>query len=244
MGKVFLVGLTGLVVTLSSASEEKGGEVEKTPPPALKEYMGRTIAQTMHWKGAGWLIRAEREREESASQMLKELGLKPGMNVCDLGCGNGFHTLEMARLVGETGEVVGVDIQPEMLEMLKKRALGEGLENIRAVRGDFHDPNLEPGNLDLILLVDVYHEFSHPVQMLAAMRRALKPDGMIVLVEFRSEDKWVPIKPLHKMSKAQVMKELVPNGFKLVRSFDGLPWQHMLFFGRAEGGGEKGEGSD
>ena len=152
------------------------------------------------------------------------------MTVCDMGCGNGFHTLQIAELVGEKGQVVGVDVQPEMLTLLRKRMEEKAIENVIPILGSFHNPRLPINSIDLILLVDVYHEFSHPEQMLEAMRKSLKPDGVIVLVEFREEDPDVPIKPLHKMSKKQVNKELNANGYKLVKDFDGLPWQHMMFF--------------
>lgn len=206
-------------------------ENEPTIPPPLEVYMGRRIAQTMHFSGAEWLIRNEREREERCSLMLANLGIRPGLTICDMGCGNGFYTLQMAKMTGAQGRVVGVDVQPEMLGLLRDRMEAQGLENIIPILGSYHNPHLPPASIDLILLVDVYHEFSHPEQMLAAMRASLKPQGKIVLVEYRAEDKTVPIKPLHKMSKAQVNAELTANGFKLVSEFDKLPWQHMMFFG-------------
>jgi len=137
-------------------------------------------------------------------------------------------------MTGEEGKVYAVDIQPEMLKLLKERAEAQDLKNIVPVQGTFTDPKLPQGKIDMILLVDVYHEFSHPVQMLAAMREALSPAGVCVLVEFRTEDPKVPIKPEHKMSKAQIMKEWPANGFKVVKEFAGLPWQHMLFLARDE----------
>jgi ubiquinone/menaquinone biosynthesis C-methylase UbiE len=203
-------------------------------PPPLREYMGREIAQTMHYTGAEWLIRDVREREERASLMLANLGARRGMTVCDMGCGNGFYTLQLANMVGPRGRVLAVDIQPEMLVMLRHRAEQEGVDNITPILGSLHDPRIPANSVDLILLVDVYHEFSHPEQMLAAMRQALKPDGLIVLVEYRAEDPDVPILPLHKMSKEQIMKELPANGLRLVKEFDKLPWQHMMFFARDE----------
>ena len=202
-------------------------------PPALTEYQGRTIAQTMHWQGAGWLIRHKRDREEATLKMREQLKLKPGMSVCDMGSGNGYHTIPMAEAVGKDGKVYAVEVQPEMIEMLHKRAAEKGITNIVSIIGEMYDPKLPPASCDMILLVDVYHEFSHPEQMLAGMKKALKPDGVIVMVEFRSEDDSVPIKAEHKMTKAQINKELTSNGFKLVREFDGLPWQHMMFFGIA-----------
>jgi ubiquinone/menaquinone biosynthesis C-methylase UbiE len=206
---------------------------DATPEP-VKEYKGREIAQTMHYLGAPWLTRDSRDREEDCKTMLAALHVKPGDVVCDLGCGNGFYTLKLAKLVGDKGKVVAVDIQREMLELLKDRAAEEKITNIEPVLGTVVDPKLPEGSIDLLLLVDVYHEFSNPEQMLAAIRKSLKPTGRIALAEFRAEDPAVPIKPLHKMSKAQIMKEFPPNGFKLLEEFDRLPWQHLMFFGRDE----------
>jgi len=204
------------------------------PLPGLTEYLGRQVAMTMHWKGAEWLMRRVREKEESPTIMRRELQVKPGMSICDMGCGNGFHTMPLAKEVGETGKIYAVDVQPEMIEMLKQNLDVKGIKNVVPIVGAYHDPKLPPNSCDQILLVDVYHEFSHPVQMLAAMRKALKPNGQLVLVEFRAEDETVPIRPEHKMSKAQILKDLGLNGFKIAREFDGLPWQHMMFFGKAE----------
>jgi cyclopropane fatty-acyl-phospholipid synthase-like methyltransferase len=207
---------------------------ERRQPKALTEYMGRRIAQTMHYTGAEWLTRDNREQEERCSLMLANLGLKKGQTLCDMGCGNGFYTLQLAKMTGPEGLVYAVDIQPEMLKLLKERAAGQDLRNVRPTLGTFTDPKLPNGKIDMILLVDVYHEFSHPEQMLAAMRESLSPEGVCVLVEFRGEDATVPIKPEHKMSKAQILKEWPANGFKVVKEFEGLPWQHMLFLGRDE----------
>ncbi len=207
---------------------------EEDIPPALKSYMGREIAQTMHYLGAPWLTRESRDREEDSRTMLKMLKLKPGQVVCDLGAGNGFYTLPIARAVGEKGKVFAVEIQPEMLRFLKKRAAAANpkIENIEYILGTLIDPKLPEASQDLIIMVDVYHEFSHPEHMLKAIRKALKPDGRLVLVEFRLEDEDVPIKLEHKMSKKQINLELTANGYKLVEEFDKLPWQHMMFFQR------------
>jgi len=203
-------------------------------PPPLTHYMGREIAQTMHWAGAGWLTREEREKEEDCTTMVKNLNVQPGQIVCDLGAGNGFYTLWLAKLVGERGRVLAVDIQPEMLEMLKQRAEREKISNIELILGTTVDPKLPEGKLDLVLMVDVYHELSNPQEVLAAVRKSLKPHGRIAIVEYRLEDDSVPIKLLHRMSKAQIMKEYTANGFKLVDQFDELPWQHLMFFERDE----------
>jgi 2-polyprenyl-3-methyl-5-hydroxy-6-metoxy-1,4-benzoquinol methylase len=202
-------------------------------PPPLKFYRGREIAQTMHYAGAPWLTRESREREEDCSTLLAALHIRPGQTICDLGCGNGFYTLKLAELVGEKGRVLAVDIQQEMLHLLEDRAEKAGIDNVEPILGTLIDPNLPEGKLDLVLLVDVYHELSHPEHVLRAIRQSLKPTGRMVLVEFRLEDRNVPIKLLHKMSKKQILKEIPPNGFKLVEEFDELPWQHVMFFERA-----------
>jgi ubiquinone/menaquinone biosynthesis C-methylase UbiE len=162
--------------------------------------------------------------------MLKHLEVKKGQTIADLGCGNGFYTLKLARMVGEEGKVLGVEIQKEMLDMLKTRADKEEINNVERILCTTVDPKLPEGKVDMVLMVDVYHELSNPEEVLAAVRKSLAARGQLVLVEFRAEDPDVPIKPLHKMSKKQILKELGANGFKLAREFDGLPWQHQMFF--------------
>lgn len=221
-----------LLVTLFALGSLRPATAQEQENPRF--YKGREIAQTMHYTGAPWLIRESRQREEDCATMLAELGVKPGMTVCDMGCGNGFYSLKLAEMVGPEGKVIAVDIQPEMLRLLQARAEEEGIDNIERVLGEIDNPKLQPETVDLILCVDVYHEFSHPEEMLSHMRKSLKPKGQLVLVEFRMEDPNVPIKKLHKMSKRQILKELKPNGFKLAKQFEGLPWQHMMFFERDE----------
>ena len=224
------VSMWMLVAVLTSLSPlTSPGIAQEDEKPS---YRGRTIAQTMHWKGAEWLLRETREKEERVSVLMEALGVEAGQTVCDLGCGNGYHTLRLAKRVGSRGKVYGVDIQQPMLDMLEKRSSDAGLDNIELILGDTADPKIPDGSCDLILLVDVYHEFSDPEAMLAKMRKALKPDGRIALVEFRSEDPEVPIKKLHKMSKAQILKEYLPAGYRLAGQFDDLPWQHLMFFSR------------
>ena len=201
-------------------------------PPARRSYMGREIAQTMHYTGAPWLIRENRENEERCSIMLGNLGVKIGMTICDMGCGNGFYSLQLGNMVGPEGRILAVDVQPQMLYLLRARMEKEALENVTPILGSFHNPHLPKNTIDLILMVDVYHELSHPEVMLKYMRDSLKEDGQIVLLEYREEDPKVPIKPLHKMSKKQILKEYQSNGFKLTKEFDKLPWQHMMFFGK------------
>lgn len=197
------------------------------------KYMGRRIADYMRFEGDGgpWLLRGSREAEENPALMLDQLGIKPDMTVCDLGCGNGYHSIPMANLVGPKGKVLAVDIQQEMLHNLLERAKETSLKNIETIQSTPSDPMLPEGKIDLVLMVDVYHEFSDPETMLAAIRKSLTPDGVVALVEFRGEDPRVAIKPLHKMTKKQILKEYAANGFRLVREFDGLPIQHLMFFG-------------
>ncbi|MBA2117576.1 class I SAM-dependent methyltransferase [Bremerella alba] len=227
------------LVLLSSATWSASAQEGVTSVAGRPIYQGREIAQTMHYNGAPWLIRESRQREEDCQKMLENLGVKPGMTICDMGCGNGFYSLKLAEMVGENGKILAVDIQSEMLRLLKARAEEEGIENIELILGELNSPKLPVGKVDLILCVDVYHEFSHPVEMLAGMRQSLKPDGKIVLLEFRMEDPNVPIKLLHKMSKKQMILEYQANGFQLAKQFDGLPWQHMMFFEKADQTPEK-----
>jgi ubiquinone/menaquinone biosynthesis C-methylase UbiE len=202
-------------------------------PPGT--YMGRLIAPTMSHEGADWLTRSEREEEERASKMLEELRLRPGDVACDVGAGNGYHTLEMAKRVAPTGRAIAVDIQPEMLTLLEARAKSAGISNVELVLGAPTDPKLPAKGCDLILLADVYHELDDPAGMLAKLRAALSARGLLVLLEFRAEDDTVPIKPEHKMSLAQIDRELGANGFALARSYDQLPWQHLRFFAARSG---------
>jgi SAM-dependent methyltransferase len=199
-------------------------------PPPMTHFKGREIAQTMHFTGAPWLVRESRQREEDCRLLVEALAIQPGQTVCDMGCGNGFYTLELARRVGPRGRVYAVDVQPEMLRMLLGRLAEQGIHNVKPVLGTAIDPRLPKGEVDLILCIDVYHEFSHPEAMLERIRESLAPGGRLVLAEFRGEDPAVPIKPEHKMTKAQVRAELEPAGFTLAREFDRLPWQHLLFF--------------
>jgi ubiquinone/menaquinone biosynthesis C-methylase UbiE len=220
------INLVGVAV----AQEDSPAKRRARKPKPIESYMGREIAMTMHYAGAEWLIRNEREREERCSLLLDNLGLRTGMTVCDMGCGNGFYAIPIAKLLGPKGRVLAVDIQPEMLFLLRERMELENVDNVTPILGSVDNPYLPEGTVDLAILVDVYHEFGFPEEMLAALRKSLKPDGRIVLVEFRAEDDDVPIKPEHKMTKKQVNRELVANGFKLDSEFNELPWQHVMFF--------------
>jgi len=194
-------------------------------------YLGRRIAPAMTHLAADWLIRGDRESEEDPDRLLSHLDLKPGLLVCDMGCGNGFYSLKIAKAIGPEGRVLAVDIQPEMLQLLSRRSIEANVENIDMILGTTTDPKLPDNKVDLVLMVDVYHEFSDPKSMLEKIRKSLKPTGKIALVEFREEDASVPIRPEHKMSKRQILKEYEANGFQLLSQYDGLPWQHLMFLG-------------
>jgi ubiquinone/menaquinone biosynthesis C-methylase UbiE len=178
--------------------------------------------------GAGWLERPERESEEEPSRAVEALDLRAGMTVADIGAGSGYYTVRMARKVGEGGRVYATDIQVGMLSLLQRRAKQEGLANIVPVLGAVDDPKLPPGSLDLALMVDVYHELSAPQAFVRRLREALKPDGRLVLIEFRKEDPRVPIRPEHKMSVAEVREELSGDGYAVDKVIDVLPWQHII----------------
>lgn len=195
---------------------------------------GRHIAPVMGVGGADWLDRGERESEENPEGALDAIGIKPGMVIADVGAGTGYMTLRMARRVGPSGKIYAEDVQPEMLHRLRANAAAAKLANIQTVLGSEADPKLPPNALDLILLVDVYHELSQPQKMLRKMREALKGDGRLVLLEYRKEDPSIPIRPEHKMSVQEVKLELEAEGFHLDRVLENLPRQHILILTTAK----------
>lgn len=180
--------------------------------------------------GAKWLLRPERQAEEDAQAMIEQLGLKPGMDVCDFGCGVGYHTLPIAQAIAPEGTVYAVDLQIDMLRAMIGRAKEFGVTNVQPVLTRSNVPDLPEQAFDLLLMVDVYHELSYPAETLQAIKRSLKEGGRIALVEFRGEDLELAIYPEHKMTKAQILREYTANGFTLESSFDGLPTQHLMFF--------------
>ncbi|MFY7951092.1 MAG: class I SAM-dependent methyltransferase, partial [Armatimonadaceae bacterium] len=181
-------------------------------------------------EGADWLDRPEREDEEAPNLLVKALKLRPGMVVADIGAGSGYFSFKMSRMVGPKGKVMAVDIQPEMLDIIRSKADAFRIRNVVPVLGRIDDPKLEPESVDLILLVDVYHEFDHPWEMTNAMVRALRPGGRLVLVEYRKEDPRVPIKESHKMSLAQIRKEMGIFPVSFVENIGILPRQHIAIF--------------
>ncbi|HWG43433.1 MAG TPA: class I SAM-dependent methyltransferase [Gemmataceae bacterium] len=205
---------------------------EHDPNGIGKFYMKREIARVMGHQGAGWLERPEREKEEQPRKLLRILDLKPGQVVADIGAGSGYHTFRMAEKLGPRGKVLAVDIQKEMLDIIRKRMKKDEVSNIELILGTETDPKLPANGVDVILLVDVYHEFAFPFEMTEAMVKALKPGGRLVFVEFRKEDRdpVVPILEVHKMRKEQVVREMKPHALKHVKTISSLPWQHVIFF--------------
>ena len=195
-----------------------------------KFYMGRQISHVMGHQGATWLERPEREREENTTEMIKSLKLKAGDQVADIGVGTGYIARRLAKVIGAEGTVFGVDIQPEMLLLLEKNMKKDGLDNVKGHLGTISDPKLRENSLDFVIMVDVYHEFSHPYEMMHGIVKALKPGGRVAFVEYRGEDPKVPIKRLHKMTEVQVKKEASLFPLKHVETYKKLPWQHVVFF--------------
>ena len=193
---------------------------------------GRKIAPVMGFAGAEWLERSEREREEAPEQAINLMDVKKGMVVADIGAGTGYFSIRLARRVGPTGKVYANDVQPEMLDRLRERSTKLKLSNIETVLGSEADPKLPANTMDIILMVDVYHELSQPQRMLHAMRTALRPDGRLVLLEYRKEDPTIPINPYHKMSIPEVRTEIEAEGFHLEKVLDTLPRQHLFFFSK------------
>ena len=228
----FLVA-TGLLTGAAAHAQSDAGRYTATKPGADgigKSYMGREIAGVMGWQGANWLERGERQQEERGDLLLRELGLKPGMVVADVGAGTGYYARRMAPLVGSSGIVYGVDVQPEMLRLLVDGAKAAGLGNIKPVLASTTDLKLPDASIDLAIMVDVYHELAYPFEVMQSLLRALKPGGKVVFVEYRLEDPRVPIKPLHKMSEAQVRKEAAAHALTYERTATTLPWQHVVIF--------------
>jgi ubiquinone/menaquinone biosynthesis C-methylase UbiE len=193
---------------------------------------GRVIAQVMGVEGAPWLDRPEREREEEPSKAVAALEIRRGQVVADVGAGSGYYTVRLAERVGPEGKVFATDIQPGMLALIRQRVAREKLAQVEVVQASVERTGLPEGQLDLVLMVDVYHELSRPQDALRQLRSSLKPDGRLVLIEFRKESAWVPIREDHKMSVAEARMEVEAEGFRFDRVIDVLPWQHILVFRR------------
>lgn len=196
---------------------------------------GRQIAQVMGYEGAAWLERPERVAEEAPAKAIKALNIRSGETVADIGAGSGYYSVLLADAVGRTGRVYATDIQPEMLGLIRQKIDARLVRNIEPVLGTAIATGLPDGAIDMALMVDVYHELEQPQVFLRSVKRALKPDGRLVLIEFRKEDRRVPIRDEHKMSVREARMELEAEGFRLERASDVLPWQHILVFTRSVG---------
>jgi ubiquinone/menaquinone biosynthesis C-methylase UbiE len=195
-----------------------------------KFYMGREIAQVMGPGGIPWLDRSAREQEERPAEVMAALELHDGEVVADLGAGSGYFTFRMAPKVGNAGRVLAVEVQDEMIETLRRRLAAQKMANVEIVKGAESDPHLPAASVDLVLMVDVYHELAYPYEIMTALRKALRPQGRVVFVEYRKEDPRVPIKELHKMSVDQLDKEMQAVGFARLRTVETLPFQHIVIF--------------
>jgi SAM-dependent methyltransferase len=198
-----------------------------------KFYQGREIAPVMGHLGAGWLERPTRELEEQPQRLIDSLNLQPTAIVADIGAGTGYFSLRIARRFPQ-GKVFAVDVQPEMVDLLRATAEQEHITNVEPTLGSPTDPHLPAGSVDLALLVDAYHEFEFPFEMMQGLVRALKPEGRVMLVEYRGENPFVPIKPLHKMTQKQVKKEMAAVGLVWLETQNFLPQQHVMVFGKAK----------
>ncbi len=194
-----------------------------------KVYEGREIARVMGYQGIAWLNRSEREKEENVSLLIKNMDIKPKDVIADIGAGSGYHVFKMAPLANE-GQVYAVDIQPEMLAEIQRQREQREVKNVQLVLGSEKTPNLPENSIDKVLMVDVYHEFSFPYEMLLTIRSSLREGGRVYLIEYRAEDPKIPIKPIHKMTEKQAVKEFELAGFRLVENIDNLPWQHCMVF--------------
>ena len=237
-----------LALTLSACADD-APQAEATPAdrdasyttgPASRDgigkfYLGREISQVMGHLGAGWLERPSREREERTDLLIEQLPLGPGETAADLGAGTGYFSLPMAERVGPQGRVLAVDIQPEMLQIINERLARDGIANIDTILATESDPRLPPGSVDMLLMVDAYHEFSYPREVMEGVVRGLKPGGRVVLIEYRGEDPMVPIKRLHKMTQAQAITEMQAVGLEWVETLDILPQQHFMVFRKPAG---------
>jgi len=225
-----------LIITLPTLAAENPGYIEDQSRRTTgigKFYMGREISFVMGHQAAGWLNRPGRIQEEMPDEVVANMKLEPTDVVADIGAGSGYFSFRIAKLVPE-GKVLAVDIQQEMLDIVEATKAKEGVTNIQGVKGEIDDPNLPMNSIDAAIMVDAYHEFSHPFEMINGIYDALRPGGRIFLLEYRGEDASVPIRPLHKMTQEQVIKEMSVFGLEWTETLDFLPWQHMMVFTKTE----------
>ncbi len=217
-----------LAIPLTQAQEKytyKNGD----PNGIGKWYMGREIAHVMGYRGIKWLDRAEREEEENPNRLIRNMDIQRTDVIADIGAGSGYHVFKMAPKAKE-GQVIAVDIQQEMLDAIQQKMNRKRFQNISLVKGSEQSVNLPANIVDKILMVDVYHEFNYPAEMIASIYLAMKPDAELYLIEYRGEDYSVPIKKVHKMTERQAVKEMEAAGFRLKENIDNLPWQHCMVF--------------
>ena len=226
----FTLAILTLVSYSADAQTDKSYSFKPGDPYGIgKWYMGREIAHVMGHQGINWLERPEREKEEKVSKLLRNLEIRPNDTIADIGAGSGYHAIRMAKIAAN-GLVFAVDIQDEMLDEIRKRCAKDSVYNVKAIRGREDHTQLKKNSVDKVLMVDVYHEFSFPAEMMASIYEALKKDGKVFLIEYRKENEWVPIKTIHKMTETQAVKEMEAAGFKLDKNIGNLPWQHCMVF--------------
>ncbi len=225
--------VTGLFLLYSCNGQTKNDQdyvYKKGDPNGIgKWYMGREIAYVMGFQGMNWLERPEREEEENTTTLLKNMDIQPTDHIADIGAGSGYHVFKMAPMANQ-GTIYAVDIQEEMLAAIQEKMEAKNVQNIQIVKGDEQSVNLPEKSVDKVLMVDVYHEFNYPKEMIASIKKALKPNGELFLIEYRGEDRSVLIKELHKMTEVQAVKEMNAAGFTLKRNDGNLPWQHCMVF--------------
>ena len=233
MKHIFLATVTLLAFTACCQEENTSDTIynyhEGDPYGTGKWYMGREIAHVMGHSGIDWLERDEREEEEKTAKLIRNMDLESTDLVADIGAGSGFHVFKMAAIVNQ-GKVFAVDIQDEMLTVIRQKKDESDLENVIAVKGSEQSANLKENSIDKILLVDVYHEFAFPREMMLSIKKSMKDKARLYLIEYRREDNWVPIKEVHKMTEEQAVKELEAVGLILDRNIGNLPWQHCMVF--------------
>lgn len=237
-----IIRILGLFICLLAANFTLAQQA--TPPsyvsiPASadgigKRYMNREISGVMGWQGAAWLEREKREREERTDLLLDALALQSGMVVADIGAGTGYLSRRMAPLVMPGGKIIALDLQPEMVNFLQTGVKRSGLSQIEVKLASVDDVKLPKNSIDMAIMVDVYHELAYPYEVMSSIMQALKPRGRIVFVEYKEEDARVPIKPLHKMSEAQIKREASIFPLEWEQTVSTLPWQHVVIFRKRE----------
>lgn len=234
---LFTLAVLLLPVHYSCGQQTQNDEVysyEKGDPNGIgKWYMGREIAYVMGYQGMGWLERPEREKEENTSTLLANMNIQPEDDIADIGAGSGYHVFKMVEMANQ-GTIYAVDIQDEMLAAIDYRKQQLKVKNVEIVKGGEQSANLPENSVDKVLIVDVYHEFNFPVEMMASIKKAMRADGELYLIEYRGEDPTVPIKLIHKMTEAQAVMEMEAAGFKLKENIGNLPWQHCMVFVKAD----------